>query len=96
MTEARWTEREGGWVFAIEANRFLHHMVRFLVGTMLDVASGRRDAGDVARLLAAPDNGDVSPPAAAHALFLDAVRYPASCYLSPPAHEALVSSRRAP
>ena len=37
---ARWEERSPGeLVFVIEANRFLHHMVRFLVGTMLDVAS---------------------------------------------------------
>ena len=34
---ARWDDRPGGLVFVIEANRFLHHMVRFLVGTMLDV-----------------------------------------------------------
>jgi len=79
---ARWDDRPGGFVFVIEANRFLHHMVRFLVGTMLDVASGRRPIGDVAKLLLASDNTDVSPPAPAHALFLDAVRYPADLYLS--------------
>lgn len=80
---ARWRERTGGLVFEIEANRFLHHMVRFLVGTMLDVGTGRRDADDVARLLRAPDNRDVSPPAPAHALFLDAVEYPGTLYLDP-------------
>ena len=45
---AQWRDRPGGLVFEIEANRFLHHMVRFLVGTMLDVAAGRRPLGDVA------------------------------------------------
>jgi tRNA pseudouridine38-40 synthase len=79
--EAAWRDREGGLVFVIEANRFLHHMVRFLVATMLDVASGRRDAADVARLLAAPDNSEVSAPAPPHALFLDRVLYPADLYL---------------
>jgi tRNA pseudouridine38-40 synthase len=79
--EARWREREGGLVFEVEANRFLHHMVRFLVGTMIDVASGRRPAIDFARLLAAPDNSEVSAPAPAHALYLDAVRYPDDLYL---------------
>ena len=77
---ARWTERAGGMCFEIEANRFLHHMVRFLVGTMLDVASGRRPLGDVTALLDAPDNQDVSPPAPAKALFLDAVMYPTELY----------------
>jgi tRNA pseudouridine38-40 synthase len=80
VTEARWHDRPGGLVFEIEANRFLHHMVRFLVGTMLDIASGRRPAADMPQLLAASDNSDVSPPAPAHALFLDRVRYPDHLY----------------
>ncbi len=79
---ARWRDRPGGVAFEIEANRFLHHMVRFLVGTMLDIATGRRPADDLAMLLDAMDNRDVSPPAAAHALFLDAVTYPSDLYLS--------------
>jgi tRNA pseudouridine38-40 synthase len=79
---AQWTDRDGGIVFEIEANRFLHHMVRFLVGTMLDVASGRRPAADVPSLLSANDNSDVSPPAPANALFLDSVRYPSELYVT--------------
>jgi hypothetical protein len=35
---------------------------------------------DLPGLLAAADNGDVSPPAAAHALFLDRVTYPSDLY----------------
>ena len=81
---ARWRDRVGGLVFEIEANRFLHHMVRFLVGTMLDVATGRRPADDVARLLNAETNEDASPPSAAHALFLDDVVYPPELFLQPP------------
>ena len=79
---AQWSERAGGIVFEIEANRFLHHMVRFLVGTMLDVGSGRRSRDDVQQLLDASDNSEVSPPAPSNALFLDSVRYPAELYLS--------------
>jgi tRNA pseudouridine38-40 synthase len=79
---ARWEDRPGGLVFEIEANRFLHHMVRFLVGTMLDVASGRRPLDDVTKLLDATDNQDVSAPAPANALFLDAVKYPAELYVA--------------
>ena len=79
---ARWTERAGGcgMTFEIEANRFLHHMVRFLVGTLLDVASGRRPLDDVGALLGASDNQNVSPPAPAKALFLEGVQYPAELY----------------
>ena len=81
ITTARWCEREGGLTFHIEANRFLHHMVRFLVGTMIDIASARRPPEDMARLLAASANDDVSAPAPPHALFLEAVTYPSEFYL---------------
>jgi tRNA pseudouridine38-40 synthase len=78
---ARWRERVGGLVFEIEANRFLHHMVRFLVGTLVEIASRRRDRAAIDALLAASSNDDVSPPAPAHALFLDRVTYPSDLYL---------------
>ena len=81
VSTAKWEERPGGLVFMIEANRFLHHMVRFLVGTMLDIATNRRPLSDLSRLLDASDNSEVSAPAPPHALFLDAVRYPRELYL---------------
>ncbi|MEO7457566.1 MAG: tRNA pseudouridine(38-40) synthase TruA [Gemmatimonadaceae bacterium] len=85
IADARWRDREGGLVFEVEANRFLHHMVRFLMGTMTDVASGKRPLADIAQLLEASTNDDVSGPAPAHALFLDVVRYPADLFLPPEA-----------
>jgi tRNA pseudouridine38-40 synthase len=80
VREARWRERRGGLSFEITANRFLHHMVRFLVGTMVEVAAGRRDADSIVTLLDAPDNSNVSPPAPAHALCLEQVEYPRELY----------------
>ena len=79
---AKWLDREGGLTFVIEANRFLHHMVRFLVGTMLEQASGKRPANAVSELLVAETNDEVSPPAPAHGLVLENVAYPAELYLS--------------
>jgi tRNA pseudouridine38-40 synthase len=81
VTTSHWSDRPGGLLYTVQANRFLHHMVRFLVGTMLDIATGRRPATDMATLLAAKDNRDVSPPVPPHALFLEAVEYPAELYL---------------
>lgn len=78
---ARWVDRPGGVTFEVSANRFLHHMVRFLVGTMLDVATGRRPIDDIPMLLAAADNSGVSVPAPAHGLFLERVDYPRDLYL---------------
>ncbi len=80
IARAQWRQRDGGLVFDIEANRFLHHMVRFLMGTMTDVACGRRPLSDVSMLLAADTNDDVSSPAPAHGLFLEEVVYPRELY----------------
>jgi tRNA pseudouridine38-40 synthase len=81
VTKAAWRERAGGLVFEVEADRFLHHMVRFLVGTMLAIGEGRREPGVIGELLDQDDNSQVSPPAPAHALFLERVDYPKDLYL---------------
>lgn len=64
-----------GHEFRIVANRFLHHMVRYLVGTMVDAARGRRPVSDMAGLLAGVEGLETSPPAPAQGLFLTDVFY---------------------
>jgi tRNA pseudouridine38-40 synthase len=82
VQRAEWMQLADGWTFTISANRFLHQMVRFLVGTMLDIAAGRRPAADIAELLQSTDNQHTSPPAPSHALYLKSVHYPDDLYLS--------------
>jgi tRNA pseudouridine38-40 synthase len=81
VSSAGWRERAGGLAFEITADRFLHHMVRFLVGTMLDIGEGRREVSEMKELLEHEDNSRVSPPAPPHALFLERVEYPPDLYL---------------
>jgi tRNA pseudouridine38-40 synthase len=81
VASTAWRKRDGGLVFEITANRFLHHMVRFLVGTMLEVGEGKREPEVIADLLQQEDNSQVSPPAPPHALFLERVEYPKDLYL---------------
>jgi tRNA pseudouridine38-40 synthase len=50
-------------------------MVRYLVGTMVDVARGRRPLADMGRLLAGGPDVTTSPPAPAEGLFLTRVEY---------------------
>ena len=78
----RWEMRAGGIALVIAANRFLHHMVRFLAGTMVEVGTGRRAPGTVAGLLLAEHNREVSAPAPACGLYLERVTYPAQLYLA--------------
>jgi tRNA pseudouridine38-40 synthase len=79
---ARWAPRADGTgvTFTIEADRFLHRMVRFLVGTMVDIALGRRPSQDLPHLLTATDNQAASPPAPPQGLYLETVTYPRDHY----------------
>ncbi len=80
---SHWRERPAGQgvSYEVEADRFLHHMVRMLVGTMVDIGLGRRPVADMAALLLRGDNLETSPPAPAEGLYFVAATYPADCYL---------------
>jgi len=75
---SEWQTRPGteGFIFTIEADRFLHRMVRFIVGLTVDAARGRRPVDDVGFLLAARTNGEASPPAPPQGLYFIGARYP--------------------
>jgi tRNA pseudouridine38-40 synthase len=59
----------------IEADAFMRNMVRILVGTMLEVAGGRRSQEDFAALLEGASRDRAGDTARAHGLHLAAVRY---------------------
>lgn len=77
LAEAVWRPRARGrgYIFEVEADRFLHRMVRFLVGVSVDVALGRRPPGDIRHLLQQTDNGDASAPAPPEGLYFVSARY---------------------
>ncbi|TMB06004.1 MAG: tRNA pseudouridine(38-40) synthase TruA, partial [Deltaproteobacteria bacterium] len=60
---------------AVEATAFLKHMVRTIVGTLVEVGHGRRDAGSLAALLEGRDRALAGPTAPPHGLILDEVFY---------------------
>jgi tRNA pseudouridine38-40 synthase len=61
--------------FWIEADAFMRNMVRVLVGTMLEVASGRRQLDEFVALLAGAPRDSAGDTARPHGLFLASVRY---------------------
>lgn len=62
-------------VYRVRGNGFLHHMVRNLVGTMLDVARGYLRAEDIAGIVGARSRSAAGPTAPARGLFLHSVEY---------------------
>ncbi len=73
---AGWESTPLGVRFAITADRYLHHMVRYLVGTMIEIGRGRRPLEEMARLIACQPGLTTSAPAPAEGLFLHRVDYP--------------------
>ena len=65
----------------IRANRFLRHMVRFLVGSIIQVASGKMRLEDFHSRISRPDIPHKSITAPAKGLILEAVEYPADLKL---------------
>jgi tRNA pseudouridine38-40 synthase len=62
-------------VYRVRGNGFLHHMVRNLVGTTLDVGRGYMRVDEIPRILAARDRSAAGPTAPARGLFLHSVEY---------------------
>lgn len=87
---SEWTERSDGRgvSFHVEADRFLHHMVRMLVGTMVDVGAEKRPLDDITGLLIRGDNQESSPPAPPQGLYFVAASYPPDLFVSSSAEEA--------
>ncbi len=78
VSTSEWRARpaDEGFTFTIEADRFLHRMVRFLVGMMVDIARGRRPLEDIAVLLNSNDNRQASAPAPPQGLHMIGALYP--------------------
>jgi tRNA pseudouridine38-40 synthase len=70
-----WSQRDDEFVFEVEADAFLRHMVRVLVGSMLLVGRGYWNVARFGSLLEGLPRAAAGPTAPAHPLTLVAVRY---------------------
>ena len=73
--ESKWINDEKTFIYTIKANRFLHHMVRFLVGTMIEVSRNRISINDFKNMLQVEKLNYSVFCAPAKGLFLDRVEY---------------------
>ena len=73
--QSAWTKENNMVIFAIIGNRFLHHMVRYLAGTMVAVAQKKYSEKDFIQLLSNPQKNVTLHKAPAQGLFLEKVEY---------------------
>ena len=74
--------RRGGFlIFDVKANAFLQHMVRNMMGSLLQVGRGDKGPAWIAQLLSLQDRARAAPTALPDGLYLVGVEYPQSCDL---------------
>lgn len=63
------------WTFTFVGNGFLYNMIRILMGTLLEVADGRRPASDIPLILEAKDREAAGKTSAPEGLCMEKVFY---------------------
>lgn len=76
VTSAFWFEQGEFLIFKISANRFLRNMVRAIVGTLLEIGSGKRPLEDMKGIIESRTRTQAGASAKAHGLFLTNIEYP--------------------
>jgi len=77
----KWEEQENRLVFTIRADRFLRNMVRAIVGTMIDLGSGRITLGEFEEIILQKDRCKAGKSAPAQGLFLTEIEYPDEIFM---------------
>lgn len=75
IDRSAWTEQNGLYVYTVTGSGFLHHMVRNLVGTFVDIGAHRLPGDAMGAILVALDRSAAGPTAPASGLFLVDVEY---------------------
>ncbi len=73
--EVKWAQHGPKHLFTVSANRFLRGMVRAMVGTLLDVGTGKKTIEDLKSILKSGDRKKAGRAVPAHGLFLEKVEY---------------------
>lgn len=75
VTCSEFSEDDPFLIYHIEANRFVRHMVRRLVGTMIEVGQGKRTTDNFLKMIEEPSKQKNGHGAAAKGLILEKVKY---------------------
>ena len=75
VTLAEWKQKENELTFHISANRFLRNMVRAIVGTLIDVGTGKTTIEEFRKIIESKNRNNAGLSVPAKALFLTEVTY---------------------
>ncbi|WP_159799962.1 tRNA pseudouridine(38-40) synthase TruA [Flavobacterium sp. MK4S-17] len=76
ITEAYWEKNGNRLVFTITADRFLRNMVRAIVGTLVEIGTGKITVEDLHIIIKSRDRSRAGFSVPAHGLYLTKVIYP--------------------
>ena len=72
---ARWKQTDQQLVFSITADRFLRNMVRAIVGTLIDVGTGRTSIDEFIKIIELRNRNNAGFSVPAKGLFLEKIAY---------------------
>lgn len=81
VTKASWSRKGDDLVFVISANRFLRGMVRAVVGTLLDVGTGKVSYDEFVSIIESRDRKKAGQNVPAYGLYLEKVKYPPAIFV---------------
>lgn len=73
--EANWKQNGSKLVFTISADRFLRNMVRAIVGTMINIGTGKISLADFEKIIDSKDRSKAGFSVPAHGLYLTKIEY---------------------
>jgi tRNA pseudouridine38-40 synthase len=79
--EASWTEEGNLLVFTIKADRFLRNMVRAIVGTLIEIGTGKMSPDEFDEIILAKNRSRAGKSAPAKGLFLADIEYPDEIFI---------------
>lgn len=82
VKDVRWTQKGNLLIFTITANRFLRGMVRAVIGTLLDVGTGKTTIEEFKLILSSKDRKKAGMNVPAEGLFLAKVKYPRQIFIN--------------
>ena len=82
ISKSEWTQKGDKIYYSVTADRFLRGMVRTLVGTMLDIGTGKIDLAELKDIIGSLDRKRAGRAVPAHGLYLTEVKYSSDVFIN--------------